>query len=142
MKRLFTRVFIFFSLFIIFASAHAGQLYNCIDSDGNKVVTDSPRDGMKDCVVKDSYPDPSPKENAKQPMKYNKGKWEPQSKEDEKRTEKEREAAEKEEAALMQQGHRCYTEQLNIISGGSVSDVVFWRICKDKDGKIVSRRRL
>ena len=62
MKRRFTAMFIFFGLFILFTSANAGELYKCIDSDGNKIVTDSPQDGMKDCVLKDSYEDPSPEE--------------------------------------------------------------------------------
>jgi predicted house-cleaning NTP pyrophosphatase (Maf/HAM1 superfamily) len=34
--------------------ANAGELYKCIDRDGNSIVTDSPQDGMKNCVLKDS----------------------------------------------------------------------------------------
>jgi hypothetical protein len=36
-------------------SANAGEIYNCIDRDGNTVVTDSPQDGMAKCVLKVSY---------------------------------------------------------------------------------------
>jgi len=44
--------------------ANAGELYNCIDRDGNSIVTDSPQDGMKNCVLKDSDIKESQKEPA------------------------------------------------------------------------------
>jgi len=136
MKRRFIAMFIFFSLFILFTSANAGELYNCIDSDGNKIVTDSPQDGMKDCVLKDSYDAPPPKERAHQQKKSHKNGQEY------KREKAEIEAGEREEAALMREGNRCYTQALNVISRGAVSDVFYWRICTDKNGKIISKRRL
>ena len=137
MKRIFTAIFIFFSLFIFFTSANAGALYKCIDRDSNIIITDSPQDGMKDCVLKDSSDDPSPKERAHQQNKSYKSRQESQ------REKAETEAAgEQKEAALMREGNKCYTQALNVISGGSVSGVYYWRICKDKNGKVVSKRRL
>ena len=144
MKRIFSAIFIFFCLFIFCALANAGELYNCIDSGGNRIVTDSPQDGMKDCVLKDSYDDPSPKERAQQQKKsYNsKQKSQREKAEIESEKEKERAAGEQKEAVLMREGNQCYTQALKVISGGAVSDVYYWRICKDKEGKIISKRRL
>jgi hypothetical protein len=51
--------------FALLTAANAGELYSCIDRDGNKIVTDSPQDGMK-CVLKESYNDPSPQERAQE----------------------------------------------------------------------------
>ena len=47
----------FFIAFI--TSANAGAIYNCIDSDGSKTITDKPIDGMK-CTTTESYRDTSP----------------------------------------------------------------------------------
>ena len=135
MKRIFIAMFIFFSLFIFFTLTNAGELYKCVDRDNNIIITDSPQDGMKDCVLKDSSDDPSPKERAKQQQKSYKSRQESQ-------IEKERATGEQEDAALLREGNKCYTQALNVISGGSVSGVYYWRICKDKYGKIVSKRRL
>ena len=140
MKRIFVAMFIFFSLFIFFTSTNAMQLYKCTDRDNNIVITDSPQDGMKDCVLKDSSDDPSPRESAQQQKKSYKSQQESQRKKAE--TEEERLAGEQEEAALIREGNKCYTQALNVISGGSISDVYYWRICKDKYGKIVSKRRI
>ena len=140
MKRIFIAMFIFFSLFIFFTLTNAGELYKCIDRDNNIVITDSPQDGMKECVLKDSSDDPSQKERAKQQQKSYKSRQESQREKNE--TEKERIAGEQEEAALLREGNKCYTQSLNVISGGSVSGVYYWRICKDKNGKVVSKRRL
>jgi hypothetical protein len=144
MKQTFIAIVIFSGILIFFTSANGGNLYNCIDSNGNKIVTDSPQDGMKDCVLKDSFTDPSPEERAQQQKKTYKSRNETKAEREKEsaKKDKEREAAEKEEAALMREGNKCYTEQLNVISGGSVSDVYFWRICKDKNGKTVSKRKL
>ena len=46
MRRIFFISCIFF-IFII--SANAGEIFNCIDRDGNSIITDTPKDGMK-CV--------------------------------------------------------------------------------------------
>jgi hypothetical protein len=94
---------------------------------------------MKGCLLKDSYADPSPKERTQQQKKSYKSGQEYQR---DAEKEKEREAGEREEAALMREGNRCYTQALNVISRGAVSDVYYWRICTDKKGKIISRRRL
>jgi hypothetical protein len=50
----------FFIAFLNFANA--GELYNCIDRNGNSIVTDNPQDGMKNCVLKDSDSIPSSEE--------------------------------------------------------------------------------
>jgi hypothetical protein len=57
MKQIILTLCVFFAFI---ASAYAGKLYNCIDRDGNAISTDIPQDGMKNCVLKDSYEDPSP----------------------------------------------------------------------------------
>jgi hypothetical protein len=61
MKRIIFTLCIFFALVI---SINAGELYLCIDRDGNSIVTDNPQDGMKNCVLKDSDIKPSPEEPA------------------------------------------------------------------------------
>ena len=38
-------------------SAHAAELYRCLDLDGNIIITSTPQDGMKDCKLKDSSDD-------------------------------------------------------------------------------------
>jgi hypothetical protein len=59
------RIFILTSclIFALLTSAHAGELYTCIDRDGNSIITNSPQDGMKGCVLKDTYKDPTPNES-------------------------------------------------------------------------------
>jgi len=52
-----------FSAFI--TSANAGDLYSCTDSHGNKIVTSTPQDGMENCVLKDSYDEPTPEQKAR-----------------------------------------------------------------------------
>lgn len=64
MKRSFLLILCIFFALITFANA--GELYSCIDRDGNRLITDAPQDGMTKCVVKDSYRDPTPQEKAKQ----------------------------------------------------------------------------
>lgn len=59
MKRIVLTLCVFFAFI---TSTHAGELYNCIDRDGNAIVTDMPQDGMKNCVLKDSYRKSSPEE--------------------------------------------------------------------------------
>ena len=63
---------IVFTLCVFLASViyvNAGKLYICIDRDGNSIVTDSPKDGMKNCVLDDSYIKPSPEEPTNEKMK-------------------------------------------------------------------------
>jgi len=40
--------------FILASAANALELYKCNDRDGNVIITDSPQDGMTNCVFKDS----------------------------------------------------------------------------------------
>ena len=47
--------------FAFMTSNHAGEYYNCINRDGNSIITDAPQDGMK-CALKESYEKPSPEE--------------------------------------------------------------------------------
>jgi hypothetical protein len=56
MKQIIFTLCVFLALVI---SVNAGELYICIDRDGNSIVTDSPKDGMKKCVLNDSYSKPS-----------------------------------------------------------------------------------
>jgi hypothetical protein len=56
---------IILTLCVFFAftnSTYAGEIYVCIDRDGNSIVTYNPQDGMKNCVLSDSYRELSPKE--------------------------------------------------------------------------------
>ena len=60
MNQIFLIPFIFF---ILLTTAHAEQIYRCVDSDGNDFITTSPQDGMK-CVAgesKEEQSSPSPK---------------------------------------------------------------------------------
>ncbi len=57
MRRTIFTLCIFLALII---SAKGGEIYFCIDRDGNSVFTDSPREGMTNCVLKESYTEPSP----------------------------------------------------------------------------------
>jgi hypothetical protein len=61
MNRIFITLCILFA-FITFASA--GEMYLCVDRDGNSIVTSSPQDGMENCVLKDSYENTTPNEPA------------------------------------------------------------------------------
>ncbi len=62
MKRIIFALCIFFALVIY---AVAGEFYTCTDLDGNSIFTDNPQDGMKNCVLNDSYKKPSPEERTK-----------------------------------------------------------------------------
>ena len=63
MKQIFITLFVFM---VLVATVNAGDLYNCIDRNGNTIITSSPQDDMTNCVLKDSYDDPTPEERAKQ----------------------------------------------------------------------------
>jgi hypothetical protein len=43
--------------------AYAGELYKCIDSKGNPIITNAPQDGMTNCVPEGADEDSSPKNN-------------------------------------------------------------------------------
>jgi len=140
MKRTLLAIIIFCSLLIPFASPNAENLYVCIDSQGNKILTSCPRDGMNNCVLKDSYTDHSQKERTQQQKKSQKSRQ--SYKRESEAAEKESTAREQEEAALIREGNRCYTQVTKILSGGRLSDVHYWRICVDKKGNAISSRRL
>ncbi|PKN75276.1 MAG: hypothetical protein CVU52_06200 [Deltaproteobacteria bacterium HGW-Deltaproteobacteria-10] len=140
MKRIFIPIFFFIALLIFSTSAYPLELYKCTDVEGNSILTSSPQDGMKDCVLKNSSDDSSPKEPVTRQKKSYKGRQEYQKEKAE--TEAKKSEEEQKEAALIREGNKCHTQALNVISGGSVSEVYYWRICKDKNGKIVSKRRL
>jgi len=54
------RVFIALCMvFTVVAFAHSGEMYSCVDHDGNPVVTSFPQDGMRNCVLKESFEDQS-----------------------------------------------------------------------------------
>lgn len=59
MKRM---IFTLCMFFVLVNSTYAGELYRCIDHKGNYVFTDSPQEGMKDCVLKESYEKSLPEE--------------------------------------------------------------------------------
>jgi hypothetical protein len=60
MKRTILTLCVFFALL---TAANAGEMYKCVDRDGNTMISNYPRNGMK-CVLKESYTDPSPQERA------------------------------------------------------------------------------
>ncbi len=62
MKQIILTLCVFFA-FINFTYA-GEELYDCIDANGNAIVTDSPQDGMKNCVLKGSSREQSPEEPA------------------------------------------------------------------------------
>jgi len=41
----------------LLTSAHALEMYRCLDNSGNEIITSTPQDGMRDCVLKDSSED-------------------------------------------------------------------------------------
>lgn len=47
----------------LLTSAHALELYRCLDSNGNEIITSAPQDGMTDCVLKDSSDDSAREDN-------------------------------------------------------------------------------
>lgn len=53
-------------LFAFLTAANAEEFYICIDQNGNSVLTNSPQDGMKKCVLRESYKDPTPEERAQE----------------------------------------------------------------------------
>jgi len=44
----------------IITTAHAGELYSCVDRDGNTMITDTPQPGMK-CELRDRLEEPAAK---------------------------------------------------------------------------------
>ncbi|MEN6374528.1 MAG: hypothetical protein ABFD75_07085 [Smithella sp.] len=59
MKQILLILCVFFLLVI---STNAGELYICIDGHGKTIITDNPRSGMRNCVLKDSVDKPSSEE--------------------------------------------------------------------------------
>jgi len=88
MNRILIIVCLLFSLIV---TAEAGGLYSCIDQDGKAIVTTTPQDGMRDCVLKDSQ------ENFTDRETYEKSKVSQRSAEREAREENYRKRRQKEE---------------------------------------------
>lgn len=66
MKRIIFTLCVFFTLVVY---VNAGELYFCIDRNGNSVFTDSPQDGMRDCIIKESYVNSSSEETTSENRK-------------------------------------------------------------------------
>jgi hypothetical protein len=59
------RIIFILCVFIVFVTAaYAGELYKCVDRNGNSIITDSPQD-ESDCSIKDSDEASSSKKNIK-----------------------------------------------------------------------------
>lgn len=59
----FIRGLIVLCLLIAPVLTFAAEWYVCIDQDGNQIVTNAPREGMLNCVLKERVEDASPKVN-------------------------------------------------------------------------------
>jgi hypothetical protein len=59
MKRIIFALCVFIAMVTV---VYAGEMYRCIDRNGNPVITSIPQDGMTNCVLQYSYENPSPKE--------------------------------------------------------------------------------
>jgi hypothetical protein len=62
MRRIFLIPCVFFALL---TAANAGEMYRCIDREGNIIISDYQRVGMK-CELRGSYRDPSPQERTQE----------------------------------------------------------------------------
>ena len=60
MNQIFLIPFLFF---VLLNTVHAEELYSCTDSNGKKVITSSPKDGMK-CAAAESNEEPSSPQKA------------------------------------------------------------------------------
>lgn len=56
-------IFIVCIFFILLTSVHAGEMYGCLDRNGKRILTDTPQDGMTNCVLQDSAEDVSAGKN-------------------------------------------------------------------------------
>jgi len=146
MSRTFLISCVFFALL---TATHAGEIYTYTDKDGQTVITNEPIPEEYENKAKkiDSYKLDSPKET--------------QGYEAERKAQVQRQEAEtrqgqqinRKEQKTDKEELKCYTEQdTSRVSGGIVSPngvplcgVVLpgaiWYICKDKNGKIVSKER-
>lgn len=134
MKQIFLLILCVF--FTLITSANAGELYHCIDSNGKSIITDTPQDGMTNCVLRDSYDDPTPQQRAQQKRERAAQNQAYEQQIQQQELEQERKKAEE---------IKCYTQQsLGILvgNGPAVLPGATYRICKDKYGKIVSKDRL
>ncbi|MEE9913755.1 MAG: DUF4124 domain-containing protein [Deltaproteobacteria bacterium] len=48
----------------LMASAHAAEMYRCLDDNGNAIITSAPQDWMRNCVLKEAYDDALAQEKA------------------------------------------------------------------------------
>ncbi len=136
-------------LFALLTAAYAGEIYTYTDKDGQTVITNEPISEEYENKAKkiDSYKRDSSKEA--------------QGYEAERKAQVQREEAETRQGQQMnpkeqktgKEELKCYTEQdtgrvgggIVLPSGVPLGGVVFpgasWYICKDKNGKIVSKER-
>ena len=151
-------VFVSFILFILASSIYAGEFYNCIDRDGKTILTNSPQDGMKKCVLKESYKDPTPQERAKEQreietyrqrmrtgIERNRAEAEQKSealRAQQQEQQKQREAKKKEPSCYLTK-ERC-TVSGGIVSGGTVSGGSEYchatEVCTDEYGHETRKR--
>lgn len=133
-------VFVSFILFILASSIYAGEFYNCIDRDGNTILTNSPQDGMKKCVLKESYKDPTPQERAREQSREAETRQKRQinSAQEDARKQNDRQQEQPQQAQPQQQKEeeeKCWTFQPK----GSPYTYLH---CKDKNGKTISKGRI
>ena len=121
-------VFVSFILFILASSIYAGEFYNCIDRDGNTILINSPQDGMKKCVLKESYKDPTPQERAREQSQEAESSRNRQANEAQEaaRKQNERQQAQQQEQQKQREAKKkepsCYlTKESCTVSGGIVS---------------------
>jgi hypothetical protein len=140
MSRIFLIPCIFF---VLLTTAYAGEIYTYTDEEGNTAITNEPVSKKYENEAKkiESYKRDSSEEIPKQKTNG--------AKEDVQTQQQKLEQQNNEKAEL-----KCYTEQdtsgvggaivlpSGVAVGGTVLPGASWYICKDKNGKIVSKKKL
>ena len=122
MKQMLLMPVIFFALSI---TAHAVDLYVCVDDSGKKIITSMPQDSMK-CELKETVQEPAPEEAAEK-EKADKTKEDDQKDKPAGKTQKER-------VAIINKCIDCCGEKFNICYNYTASNM----ICNAEDGKCVA----
>lgn len=87
------RIYIILIIVLVYAAfVHAGNMYICVDESGNTIVTSTPQDGMKNCVLKDSYDESATSKTSDESQK--------KDEEKDKKTEKTKEQTEETQARI------------------------------------------
>jgi hypothetical protein len=150
-----SRIFLITCIFFAFlTAAYAGGIYTYTDKDGNTVITNEPIPEKYENKAKeiDSFERDSSEEIQKREDETRQKQEINRAKEDAQKQRYQQQTQQQEEKA----GLKCYTKQdPDRVGGGIVSPkgiplggVVLpgpgatWYICKDKNGKIVSKKRL